>query len=144
MRLFTASLLLLAAAGCGRHKRDVEEPRAAPVAGAGEDEAEPVPQDPREDPEARGTERELDPPDSTMQQCAAYEACCLAYISAMAPVASMTPDAVETALEGCKAIGTLVGTPEAEETCKQAREAMKQAVDAMNTVPGFVPPAACQ
>ena len=144
MRIIAASVLLLAAAGCSRHQRQIEEPEAAPDGDGGGAEAEPVPQDPREDPEARGAEREPDPSDTPVQACAAYQACCTAYMMSLSQVEGMTPDAIETALEGCAAIGALVATESADKACATALDAMRQAVDAMKSVPGYVPPAACQ
>lgn len=143
MRILVPLLVACALVGCSKKGPAPSHPESGKV-------PQPVHEDvdPRVEPGARGSERPIDeaagsgdvPPVSA---CEAYAACCYAYVAALAQLGDVPEASLEAAEEGCKAIEQLEALGDAQESCIMALEALKQGLEAIKNMPGFVPPAAC-
>jgi hypothetical protein len=140
MRAWIHLIVVLALAGC--KKNDVPPDNPASVVPIGETEVEEV--DPREDPDARGSERLPDEPDpETLTACEAYARCCFAYFEALADTEGVPGESIEAAKEGCKSVENLATHESGQESCAMALDAMRQGIEAMESMPGFIPPVEC-
>ena len=138
LRGIVVLLVVLALAGCRRHGSD--HPPVVPAAGP----ASTV--DPRLDPDARGTERDVPVPADSPElssACQTYQLCCMALATAMGKTPDMPSESVEAMKQACTAISALGQEQSASESCAMALDAMKQTVDAMKAFPGFIAPAEC-
>lgn len=74
--------------------------------------------------------------------CQQYKKCCKEFTVSLSKMEGVPESSVEAQMTACESIDLLEG-PEAEPACVQALEAMRQAVDAYKTMPGFMPPTSC-
>lgn len=76
--------------------------------------------------------------------CDQYEACCKAYAEALSNVDGVPASSIDAQKKACDSIGDMKGAPGADESCKTAMDAMKQAGEAYKSMPGFEWPDECK
>ena len=140
MKILALVIAVLLLVGC--KKSDV--PPASPASVDPVEETEVQEVDPREDPDARGDGRMPEEPDpSAMTACEAYARCCVGYFEALADTEGVPLANLEEAKEACKTVENLATMEEGQESCAMALDAMRQGIEAMEAMPGFIPPEEC-
>lgn len=117
-----------------------EEPKAEPA------KEEPKAEPPKEEPKpAEPPKEEPKPAAAAGSPCDAYAACCTGYVDALGKVEGVQPAMLDGAKQGCAQIEQFKTMGDAAaQACTQALSALKQGMEGMKAMPGFVVPDACK